>query len=144
MPKTWIVDLDGTVALMDGRGPYDWYLVATDLPNIPVIAVINALVAAGDDIVFVSGRSDRCRYNTEIWLLFEVGLWTADAPLHMRRHGDGRPDAEVKREIYDRYLSKLGNIAGAFDDTDTVIALWRSLGIFVFQVGDRKAVTQTT
>lgn len=49
-----IVDIDGTVALMDGRSPYDMTRVFEDKPNEPVIAVVRSLgltalqVADGD------------------------------------------------------------------------------------------------
>ena len=32
--KTWIVDIDGTVAIMGDRSPFDWARVGEDLPNI--------------------------------------------------------------------------------------------------------------
>jgi predicted kinase len=55
-----LVDIDGTVALMQGRSPYDESKVGTDRPNHPVIAVVRALAAAGTRIVFLSARTGAC------------------------------------------------------------------------------------
>ncbi len=52
LPPAVLVDIDGTVALMAGRSPYDWGRVGSDLPNQPVIAAVRAMHAAGHAIVF--------------------------------------------------------------------------------------------
>ena len=38
--QTWIVDIDGTVAIMGDRSPFDWARVGEDLPKSPVITVV--------------------------------------------------------------------------------------------------------
>ncbi|WP_026416471.1 hypothetical protein [Actinomadura oligospora] len=50
----FLVDIDGTVALRrpgpDERAPHDWHRVGEDLPNQPVITVVQALAASGHRI----------------------------------------------------------------------------------------------
>src|SRR5687767_6710283 len=46
-----LVDIDGTVAVMCDRSPYDESLVGDDTPNEPVVAAVRALANAGYAIV---------------------------------------------------------------------------------------------
>lgn len=39
-PKAIIIDIDGTLALRLGRGPFDWNRVGEDLPNWPIVALV--------------------------------------------------------------------------------------------------------
>ncbi|MFC3504488.1 AAA family ATPase [Micromonospora krabiensis] len=127
-----IVDIDGTVALMVARSPFDESRVHEDRPNAPVIAAVRAMFLTGHDIVFCSGRTDGCREATEKWLMENVGL--PYAALHMRAAGDTRKDAVVKRELFDKHIRHEYRVAGVFDDRQQVVDMWRSLGLTVFQV----------
>lgn len=133
-PRAIIVDVDGTVALMGSRSPYDETRVHEDRPNWPVIAAVRALYTAGHEVIFCSGRTDACRDATEKWLVDHMELdWFT---LLMRRVGDGRRDAVVKRELFDQHIRHQCNIIGVFDDRRQVVDMWRSLGLTVFQVAD--------
>lgn len=59
-----IVDIDGTVALMGDRSPYDWSKVSEDTINGPVAATTAALRAWAPTVLFVSGRDEQCRQQT--------------------------------------------------------------------------------
>jgi predicted kinase len=134
LPPAFLVDIDGTVALMNGRSPYDWGRVGSDTPNHAVIAAVRAMHAAGNAIVFCSGRDEVARDETEAWLDLYV-----DVPyeaLFMRPQGDSRRDAEVKREIFETEISHRWRIAGVFDDRQQVVHMWRELGLTVFQVAE--------
>lgn len=127
-----LVDVDGTVALMRTRGPFDWHAVATDEPNLPVIAVVRALADAGHRIVFMSGRDGVCRDETAAWLNEHV---TADFDLHMRAPGDNRKDAIVKRELFDTHIAGRFHVVAVLDDRDQVVRMWRDeLGLTCMQV----------
>lgn len=134
---TWavIVDIDGTVALMGDRGPYDYSLVHLDRPNHRVIDVVHALYVAGNTIIFMSGRSSDCRTVTEAWLDKHVGI--PYKALHMRASGDMRKDSIVKRELFDRYIRGNYNVACVLDDRDQVVHMWRrELGLTCLQVAE--------
>jgi predicted kinase len=133
-PDAVLVDIDGTVALMADRSPYDMTRVGEDTPHSPVIATVRALRAAGFRIVFCSGRSEDARAATEKWLAthLDVGY---DA-LYMRALGDQRRDSVVKADIFDRELRHAYRILCVFDDRDQVVRMWRSLGLTVFQVAE--------
>lgn len=134
LPAAILVDIDGTVALMDGRSPYDWSKVGSDLPNQQVITAVRAMHAAGNAIVFCSGRDAVCRPETEAWLDLYVGV--PYEALFMRPEGDTRKDAVVKREFFETEIRDRWRIAGVFDDRRQVVRMWRTLGLTVFQVAE--------
>ena len=133
--KTWLVDIDGTLALKGERGPYDWHRVGEDTPNEPVIEVVRALRKAGYGIVFVSGRMESCREDTVTWLNKHV-FPVLGMLLMMRPDDDYRPDDVLKREIWETKLRDLFDVAGVIDDRARVVAMWRSLGLTCLQVAE--------
>jgi predicted kinase len=140
-PHAFLVDLDGTLALMNGRGPYDETCVIDDLPNTPVIETVRALIGRSWDPIFMSGRTDGCRADTEVWLLkhvFGSEMITPRlyAPLLMRAAGDTRPDSVVKLELFNAHVRDQYNVRLVLDDRASVIKMWRSLGLTVFQVAE--------
>ncbi|RZU49952.1 putative kinase [Krasilnikovia cinnamomea] len=134
LPPVVLVDIDGTVALMDGRGPFDWRRVGEDQPNQAVIEAVRAMHAAGNAIVFCSGRDAVCRAETEAWLALYVGV--PYEALFMRPEGDNRKDSIVKREIFDTEIRDRWRVVGVFDDRQQVVRMWRELGLTVFQVAE--------
>lgn len=134
----YLSDIDGTVAIMGGgRGPFDWARVGEDLPNVPVIRVLQALNRVGHTIIFISGRMAQCCELTNRWLEQNIGNWAEITAYHMRADGDFRPDQIVKREIHDRIVEEFGEpVMGVFDDRDKVVRMWRDMEITCFQVAD--------
>lgn len=129
-----VVDVDGTLAIRDGRGPYDWDLASLDLPNDAVVEVVRALALSGHEIVFVSGREERIRVMTEDWIRQHVRV---PGPLFLRKTGDTRPDRLVKQEIFERELILRAERVIVFDDRDQVVSMWRSQpGVTCFQVAE--------
>lgn len=131
-PKAVMVDIDGTVALMTGRSPYDESRVAEDRANEAVITAVRAMHDAGHAVIFCSGRTAACRDATEAWLAEHVGV--PYAALHMRAVGDTRKDSVVKMEIFDREIRAKWDVTGVFDDRRQVVDAWRAAGLTVFQV----------
>lgn len=131
-PLAVLVDIDGTVALIGGRSPYDETRVHLDLPNHAVISAVRAMHATGHAVVFCSGRTEGCRPATEKWLADHVGI--PYASLHLRADGDQRRDSIVKREIFDRHVRHAWHVVAVFDDRQQVVDSWRELGLTVFQV----------
>jgi hypothetical protein len=85
-------------------------------------------------LIFVSGRSDDYRKQTEEWLE-KYNISYTD--LLMRKFADHRDDAIVKGEIADE-IEKDYNILGVFDDRKKVNDEWLRRGYFVFDVGQGK------
>lgn len=135
IPEAVIVDIDGTVAHMVSRSPYDESRVHEDLPNKPVIDMVQRLHRDGTKIIFCSGRTDSCYKPTYEWILKHVKI--DDFALFMRRTGDNRKDWVVKREIFNKHIRLARvNIIGVFDDRNQVVEMWRKLGLTVYQVAE--------
>lgn len=135
LPRTVMVDIDGTVALHQGvRGPFDTSRYHLDAPNRAVIEVVHGLYLAGYQVVFCSGREETYREVTEVWLKEHVGI--PYVALHMRKAGDMRRDDLVKLELFDEHIRGHYQVVAVFDDRDRVVQAWRSVGLTVLQVAD--------
>lgn len=129
-----MVDLDGTVALMCDRSPFDESRVHEDRPNRAVVEAVRAMHRAGHAVIFCSARTEGCRDATETWLQQHVGVPYVD--LYMRAAGDTRRDSVVKRELFDQHIREMWDIVAIFDDRGQVVDMWRGLGLTVFQVAE--------
>lgn len=135
--KPWaiLVDIDGTMALKGTRSPYDMDRVLEDEPNEPVITVVDALQANGFQVIYLSGRFERARADTQKWLNLHTTF--PYAALYMRADDDMRRDWRVKYEIYKEHIEPFYRIKVVFDDRDTVVNMWRSqLKLPCLQVAD--------
>lgn len=131
LPPVYIFDIDGTLAKMIGRSPFDWARVGEDLLHPWVHGIAVALYAAGLNIVYLSGRDEVCRALTQDWLA-NYGL--PPGPLFMRPEGDNRKDTLVKVELFWEHLAARYNVLGVFDDRDSVVETWRAMGVKCAQV----------
>jgi predicted kinase len=135
-----IVDLDGTLALHNGRSPYDYTKVSTDVLNETVDGVIS-LLSQGESfdyesthsVIFLSGRPDSCREDTVAWI--KANGWHPNSyKLFMRKAGDDRADYVVKYEIFDREIRDNYDVRLVLDDRDQVVDMWRGIGLQCWQV----------
>lgn len=131
LPNIVIFDLDGTLAKMNGRGPFDWHRVGEDSVNEPIRFLFNSFTI--DTRFVVSGRDGVCRKETEEWLA-RHGLHYSK--LFMRAAGDNRKDAVIKKEIFDREINGKYNVIFVVDDRTQVVEMWRSLGITCLQCAE--------
>ncbi|GAB2594179.1 phosphatase domain-containing protein [Spirosoma areae] len=140
LPRCVLVDIDGTVAQMGDRSPFDWHKVGVDTPKWPIINLVKAMRASGYAIVFFSGRDAVCRPETTAWLNQHFG-WQADATptpdyeLFMRPKSDNRKDAIVKHELFDAHIAGRYYVEFVVDDRQQVVDMWRrTLGLTCVQV----------
>lgn len=70
LPKAVICDLDGTLALMGDRSPFDASRCdVKDFPNPPVVEAVKLFHNAGYKIIFLSGRDEKDRAPTERFIM---------------------------------------------------------------------------
>lgn len=131
LPVAWLVDIDGTLALMNGRSPYDTTRYHEDKLNDVVADLVSILADAGVEIVVMSGRDERYRNETLNWLVKHN--IPGDA-LFMRPAEDTRNDAIVKLELFFEHVAPKWHVVGALDDRDRVVEAWRSIGLTCLQV----------
>ena len=132
LPDAIIVDMDGTLALMGDRSPYDVSKCDQDPPNYPVLETV--LKWQGDrEVIIMSGRTDDGKAATESWLK-QYGV--KYKYIYMRTLGDMRKDSIVKQELYEQNILGKFNVSFILDDRQQVVDMWRSLGLTVFQVAE--------
>jgi len=131
-PRAIIVDIDGTVAEVDGRSPYDYTLVSTDKPKQWVIDLVEGAARNGETIIFMSGRDSMCRQDTLNWIRKYTNV--TDFKLYMRAEGDERMDAIVKLELFNKNIRANYDIRYCVDDRAQVIRMYRSIGLNVLDV----------
>jgi hypothetical protein len=133
-----IFDIDGTLADVSERihhvrkKPKNWNAffqgMAQDKAIHSMVRLCNILYAAGIKIILCSGRSEEHRLETVQWLA-EKGVNYHE--LILRRDGDRRSDAIVKREMLvslDR-----SKILFVVEDRSRVVQMWRSEGLVCLQ-----------
>ena len=122
LPKAIICDLDGTLALLNGRDPYVADRCGEDLLNEPVANVLKQYKSLGYSVLLLSGRYATYRKTTVDWLgrhgiAFDV--------LIMRAADDQRKDSIVKREFFEQHIQGKYYIEFILDDRNQVVNMWR-------------------
>jgi len=107
MANIILCDIDGTVANNDHRqhfleGKKDWDGFFSELVNdLPIQIIIDKVIqeqASGKEIVFLTGRPERYRYSTTLWLKEH---FVFESKLLMRNDGDQRNKLKIKKEIFE-------------------------------------------
>lgn len=133
-PYLIICDIDGTIAINDGhRSSYDWKNVIFDKPNWKIRDILTVL-RFNYKIIYLSGRDEICREDTEKWLMNHL---FPDGVVYMRSRGDNRKDYIVKEELFFKYINGKYNVAFVLDDRPQVIRnVWQKLGLTTLIVGN--------
>lgn len=112
------------------RSPYDYSRVSEDKVDTVVRDVLVQLQETYP-IIIVSGRKAECRDETLAWLNKN---YIHPDELFMRADGDNRPDSIVKYEILMNDIAPGYAVKGVFDDRNSVVEMWRNVGLKCFQV----------
>lgn len=136
--------MDGTLCNIEHRldyvrsKPKNWRAFDAGIPNDKVNQSVAMMFWALQeqeihDIVLASGRNERSRQATELWLT--QNALGGYQKLYMRKADDFRGDDIVKQEILDEIIRDYGKKPDmVFDDRPRVVRMWRDNGIFVFNV----------
>lgn len=141
-----LCDIDGTIAdlthrlhyIKDGNRDWDSFFaeVGDDDFRRDVWKQVVADAKENDArIIFLSGRSDIAREDTETWLWQHCGGDINMPIVLMRREFDRRPDTDVKRDIFDWHFNDY-NIVRVYDDRPRLVSMWREMGLNVVDCGD--------
>jgi predicted kinase len=135
LPKAIIVDIDGTIAQMGKRSPFDWEKVHLDTPKTHIINLVKGLALAGYQIIFMSGRDEVCREISGEWIARHFGWTPEHYRLYMRPQNDYRKDSLIKRELFDQHIRGKYYVETVIDDRNQVVDMWRKeLGLTCLQV----------
>lgn len=134
LPACIIVDVDGTLAHMDGRRPYAWDRVEEDKVDEIVRLLLRIFIRGTAWHVFIfSGRDGSCYNSTAQWLQ-DKGIDYDE--LVLRPVSDRRPDTEVKRGMWAKHIKGKFCVKFVLDDRQSVVDMWRDMGLKVLQVAD--------
>ena len=128
-----IVDIDGTLAHMVDRGPFDWHRVDEDDAYHEIVDMVNGFHDRGYSVVVTSGRDAVCRQKTLDWLRQKAVQFDV---LFMRDENDMRKDSIVKEEIFWNKIYPYFDVKLVIDDRPQVVRTWLSLGLKVAIVGN--------
>lgn len=148
MKKIVIVDIDGTLTVMDKRLEEALRDPNTDLDKLykikdklnftnepkPEIIELVHLLSWQYEIVFCTGRRCEKFQETSELLLKFFGLDFGMICIMMRKNDDYRPDSEVKPSLLKLHNIELENIAFVLEDRVSVVKAWRDLGLTCLQV----------
>jgi predicted kinase len=132
LPKAIICDLDGTLALMNNRNPYDASTCFEDDVNVSVQKCLLSMQASGYQLIFMSGRP--YEYFGESYKFISEKAKIQDFQLYMRATDDSRKDSIIKKELFDEYIKDKYYIEFWLDDRNQIIEMVREMGINCFQV----------
>ncbi|MFF7472282.1 hypothetical protein [Streptomyces sp. NPDC008092] len=144
-----VFDIDNTLAdtahrqRFLERSPRDWDAFFAAAPHDPPIAEGVALAVATAEeceIVYLTGRPERCRRDTLDWLAAH-GL--PEGRVHMRRNADRRPARHTKLEIL-RRLAERREVRVLVDDDELVCDAAERAGFTVVRArwADRSAALE--
>ena len=138
-PRAIIVDVDGTLAKMADRSPYDGSRAMEDTVHPHVAGIVGLF---GDDcyeeykVIVLTGRNAEHRQVTMDWMQANDIIWDE---LYTRADGDQRRDSIVKLELFNAHIRDRFDVRAVFDDRLQVVRMWHAMGLPVFRVGDPDA-----
>ena len=128
-----VIDLDGTTMLHNGRLPYDWDKVSTDIFDPRMLKIIYKFHQASVKIIFLTGRPESVRNATDNCINNKI--WS-DYELIMRSTNDNRSGEIVKKELWEKYIEPYYNTLCVFEDSNKCVDMWRDLGLLTCQVAN--------
>ena len=134
LPPCILYDIDGTIAQMHNRGPFEWNKVKEDYMIYSVVSTIDWLSDLDSKnrptVILCTGRDGVALQDTIEWLNSNE-IYYDD--IMIRNEKDMRPDWVVKEEMW-KNISKQYNIIAMYDDRLQVVRRARALGLKVFNV----------
>lgn len=137
-PIAIIVDIDGTLAHLNNRSPYDPSRYLTDTVDEVVRDLTWMYKNEGYKIIVCSGRDSTYREVTKQWLrdnkiVFDALFMRDPLLVHKGRKLD---DAIIKELLYKEHIELFFDVKVVLDDRNRVVAMWRRNGLKVLQVAD--------
>lgn len=136
MKKAIICDLDGTLALLNGRSPYDASSCLNDQLNNPVANILEVYAHQtlyDISLILLSGRDNNYLNETKEWLTKHN--ITHYEHIFLRDPHDKRKDIVYKKEIYEQHIKGTYDVLFVLEDRDQVVEMWRKdLGLTCLQV----------
>jgi FMN phosphatase YigB (HAD superfamily) len=140
-----ICDLDGTLCDAQHREHFakskQWDEFNSNCIHDPIYPGVEALLRGMMEtehlVLYVTGRDEQWRPQTEEWLTKHELFFGSEALL-MRPKKDFRSDTIVKWEAFllamERFHFKPEDVLFVLEDRDKMVAMWRGAGLACYQV----------
>lgn len=126
--KAIICDIDGCLAKMKDRSPYDWSRVGEDEVQEHIRNLVNLYYLKGYKVFIFTGRDGSCYNLTKSWLHNNGILFDY---LYSRKEGDQRKDSIIKEELFRNHVLDEFYVELVIDDRVSVKQMWVELGLNV-------------
>lgn len=133
LPSIVICDLDATLALHQGREPFEWDLLKTDKIDPRLRLVLNNYMTL-HKVVFITGRPESARLATMEWLQDPQNKLHDNWVLYMRKNNDFSHGDDYKEKVYHEKIEGKYNVLCVFEDSNKCVTRWRELGLLTCQV----------
>lgn len=133
LPSVVICDLDATLALHQGREPFEWDLLKTDKIDPRLRLLLNHFMGLYK-VVFVTGRPESARLATTEWLQDPENKLHDNWVLYMRKNNDFSHGDDYKEKVYREKIEGKYNVLCVFEDSNKCVTRWRELGLLTCQV----------
>lgn len=126
--KAFVFDLDSTLALnVTGRSWFDQKRVEEDAVNPDIKEILDLILNSGNyQIIIMTARSSECMEETIRWMRRHKIHWDK---ILMRNPMDDRSSADVKEDLFVRFVQPFFKVMAAFDDDPGVAAMWKRNGV---------------
>lgn len=133
LPSIVICDLDATLALHQGREPFEWDLLKTDKMDPRLRLLLNNFMGLYK-VVFITGRPESARLATTEWLQDPENKLHDNWVLYMRKNNDFSHGDDYKEKVYREKIEGKYNVLCVFEDSNKCVTRWRELGLLTCQV----------
>lgn len=131
LPSCIICDLDGTLAMHNGRTPFEWDRLQEDKIDTRLSLMLKIYSKLEEvEVIFLTGRPDNVRDATEKWL---DDNFEGDYKLIMRESKDFSHGQDCKKKLYEQYIEGKYNVLCVFEDSNKCVEMWRELGLLTLQ-----------
>ena len=127
-----IVDLDGTLAIINNRGPFEWENVENDNLNRPIAELIAMSQNHGYKTIILSGRDEASSEKTIKWLNQNDIIYDK---LYLRPSNNQMSNKDYKRMVFINEIQAKYNVLFILEDLPEVVKMWRDdFDLTVFQI----------
>ena len=136
LPPCIICDLDATLALHQGREPFEWDSLLTDKIDPRLRDLLNIHMTIGVQVFFLTGRTKYAQRDTLKWLKDPKQGLDGRWELITRSRGDFSSGEIYKRKMYEQHIQGKYNVLCVFEDSNKCVSMWRELGLLTCQVAN--------
>ena len=127
-----IVDLDGTLAILNSRDPFEWENVGNDNLNQPIAELMAMSQKYSYKTIILSGRDEAASEKTIKWLNQNDIIYDK---LYLRPSNNQMSNADYKRMIFINEIQAKYNVLFILEDLPEVVKMWRDdFDLTVFQI----------